>query len=308
VNSPLNMKLCLVGFGEVTQTWIDSLLASGYPRDALCVLYFPHGGKGTAEVERRAAERDVRLFLDPGHIPTRIDLFVNATNSGAIEGVFQACLPHLSAGQIWADLVSAAPAIKAACAEQAAEAGVPYVDIAMMSAAWIHGHRTPLWICGSGESAFAAWAQAQSTPIRSLGAQAGTAAKVKMCRSIILKGMAAVLIEGLIVAEKNGIADLALQCIREDLGETITDTVCTRFIAGSLLHGERRAVELRGAIDLAQRSGWQERTINSTADMLHFIATSGGREVVTRSTTPMELIAAFIGGLPEREDTPESSP
>jgi 3-hydroxyisobutyrate dehydrogenase-like beta-hydroxyacid dehydrogenase len=300
----VSTAICMVGFGEVTQTWLDTLLSSGYPREALTVLYIPHNDQGMEKARRLAAECGVRLVHAPGEVPRDVAIFVNATHAGGIESVFAACLPHLRAPQVWADLVSVAPSVKVDCAHRAAAGGVPYVDIAMMSAAWIHGHRAALWICGPGEAAFAAWSAAVGTPVTRLGEVAGKAATVKMCRSIITKGMAAALIEGLMLGEKNGVGELVLQCVREDLSPAIMDVLCSRFIAGSMLHGERRATELlNGSINLAEVSHWQERTIRSTANLLHFIGTSGGREVAGSAASakvPLQLIAEFIAQLDDR--------
>ena len=300
----MSTRICMVGLGEVTQTWLDTLLAASYPAQALTVLYIPHAGKGIERARGLAAERGVRLVHAPADVPRDVAIWVNAAHAGGIESVFNACLPHLRAPQVWADLVSVTPGVKVDCARRAAAAGVPYVDIAMMSAAWVHGHRAALWVCGSGETAFADWGKAVGTPVKCLGPEAGRAATVKMCRSIIMKGMAATLIEGLMLGEKNGVGDMVLQCVREDLSPAIVDVLCSRFIAGSMLHGERRAIELlNGSLDLAANSQWQERTIRATADLLHFIATAGGREVAGSAAStkaPLDLIAEFIAQLEQR--------
>lgn len=290
-------NLCFVGFGEVTRTWITSLTAAGYPRSALQVLYLNHGDAGVAAARARAVGYAVDLVLDPRAIRTDTDLLLHATSATALPSVFGKCLPSLRRGQLWVDVVSTAASAKERIAAEAATAGVDFVDAAMMGAAWKLGHRAALWICGPGRGRFTEWANAWGTPVVDVGPAPGTAARVKMCRSVTVKGFAAVLVEGLLLAEMNGVTDSVLQCMRDDFGNDMVELVCTRFIPGSMRHGERRAAEMKGSQELADETGWNSITIGSTARLLEFIAKSGGRELAAESSDYRELLRGLAARL-----------
>jgi len=288
--------LCFIGIGEVGYHWLRSLRDAGYPAEKLVVLYLDHGGRSDAAA-RRAAELGVALVRAPTDLPTTVEYHLHATAPAAASAVFAACLPALRSGQVWVDLNSAGPITKRSVARDAAARGVDFVDGAIMAPAWKHGHRTPVWISGSGAARFAAWGERWGTPTVPLGEQAGTAAQVKMSRSIIVKGLAASLVEGLLLAEMNGIAGPVVESLRGDFGKDLIDTLLRRFVPGTLRHGERRAMEMDGALELAEESGWEAVTLRSTATLLSRVGAVGDKDLAADPDNAMELLSELVAKL-----------
>lgn len=285
--------LCFVGFGEVTYHWLRTLTGAGYPRDALGVLYLEHRGGRESVAAARAVELGVRLARSVADVPRDRQMYLHATSPAGAYGVFEACRPLLRAGTAWIDLNSTGPTVKVRMAADAAAYGTDFVDGAIMAPAWQLGHRTPVWMSGTGTARFEAWGKAWGTPTVVVGDEAGAAARVKMCRSVIVKGIAASLVEGLLLAEMNGIADPVLESLRNDFGPEIIDTLCNRLVQGTLRHGQRRADEMAGTLDLAAESHWQPRTMHSTAALLAYAGALGSRAVVPHADDYRTLLAGL---------------
>ena len=285
--------MCFIGFGEVGYHWMRTLIEAGYPRDALCVLYLAHGGRASV-AKARAAELDVRLLHSPGEVPPGVQIHLHATAPAVARSIFDACLPSLCPGQIWVDVNSAGPVTKSRMSKEAALRGVDFVDGAIMAPAWKLGHRTPVWISGPGATRFAAWGDAWGMPTVFLGDDAGIAARVKMSRSVIVKGIAAALVEGLVLAELNGLSGPVVESLRADFGSDVIDTLCKRLVPGTLRHGERRAMEMDGALELASESGWEPVTLRSTAALLTRVGALGDKALAADSDNYKELLAALV--------------
>jgi 3-hydroxyisobutyrate dehydrogenase len=285
--------LCFIGFGEVTYHWVRTLIEAGYPRDALCVLYLDHGGRGSVATAR-SAELDVRLVHSSADVPRHVKIHIHATAPAVARRIFDACLPSLASGQIWVDVNSAGPITKSRMSDDAAPRGVDFVDGAIMAPAWKLGHRTPVWISGPGARGFAAWGEVWGTPTVFVGEHAGIAARVKMSRSVIVKGIAACLVEGLVLAEMNGLAGPVVESLRADFGSEVIDTLCKRLVPGTLRHGERRAMEMDGALELASECNWQPVTLRSTAALLSQVGALGSKDLPADSDNYAELLAALV--------------
>jgi 3-hydroxyisobutyrate dehydrogenase-like beta-hydroxyacid dehydrogenase len=128
-------------------------------------------------------------------------LSVNSAEA-AIEA-FKAGLPGLLAdGQprpdvLWADLNTASPGIKRQLAALAADAGVPFADVAMMAPVPGRGLRVPMLASGPGATRYAALLAPLGAGIEVLDGPAGLAASKKLLRSVFYKGMAASIVEAL---------------------------------------------------------------------------------------------------------------
>ena len=52
-----------------------------------------------------------------------------------------------------------------------------------------------------------------------------------------------------------------MESLRTDFGSDVIDVLCRRLVPGTLRHGERRAMEMDGALELASESGWEPVTL-----------------------------------------------
>ena len=110
----------------------------------------------------------------------------------------------LAPGQLFADLNTASPALKAELAAVVETGGAQFVDVALMGTVPGNGLLTPCLVSGSGARAYAELFRPLGTPVEVVDGEAGQAAERKLLRSVFMKGMAAAAIESLAAARAAG--------------------------------------------------------------------------------------------------------
>lgn len=219
--------MSLIGFGEAAQAF-----AGGAGWDA----------QGFDIVDRSAdfarlgvvRRRDSRSTLD------RATAVLDLVTPGATLDAARDAFSHLAPGALWFDMTSVAPATKRVAAAIIAGGGGRYVDAAIMAPVLPRRRAVPILLAGphaaDGEAALAA---AGFTDLRVVAGRVGTAAAIKMIRSVMVKGIEALTAECVIAADRAGVLDEVLGSLGSDWATT-ADYNLDRM----LVHGARRADEL----------------------------------------------------------------
>ena len=240
-------RITIAGFGEVGQAFAKALQAQGlHPR-----LYHPAPRESA---RRQAAALGLPLHVSAAEAFTDCDLVLNVAPGTQALSVAGAAAPHLKAtGSLFADLSSGAPADLRAAAGLFGAAG--YVDVAIMGAVSIHGHRTPLLASGP----FAAALVDRMVPLGFAvdvlpDSQPGDATALKLVRSVLTKGMDGVVTECLLVAEALGLRHTLLANIG-DLDRSTLSELIAMFIRTHAPHAQRRLHEVEAVEDTLQNLG-----------------------------------------------------
>ena len=216
----------------------------------------------------RAAGADVRGY-DPFHdrrdpeirqVPT-LDAAVHGADvvlslvggAAALPAAMQA-LPHAAGGTVFADLNTAAPAVKEQIAAEAERRGVPMADVAILAPVPRAAARTELLASGPGAPALAELLRPFGVPIEVLEAGAGEAARLRLLRSVFMKGLAALVIEGVGAARAVGAEEWLRDQMAGELGPDGRALV-DRVIDGTYRHAVRREHEVRDALAAIEEAG-----------------------------------------------------
>jgi len=173
----------------------------------------------------------------------------------ASSSVAAAAARSLAPGVVWADLASSSPDGKQACAQLIAAHGGRYVDGAVLGAVAAAGGRVPVLACGDGADLLAAWAPGLGLTVSTLDGPAGTAARVKLLRSVYLKGRDALIAEMNAAAEVFGLERVVAESIRGPGEEVAFPALAERVLASLAKHAERRADELSASSILLRSAG-----------------------------------------------------
>jgi 3-hydroxyisobutyrate dehydrogenase-like beta-hydroxyacid dehydrogenase len=149
-------------------------------------------------------------------------------------------------GQLYADLNTAPPSLKAELAQAVEPGGARFVDVALMGPVPGNGLRTPCLVSGSGASAYAELLSPLGVPLEVVGHEPGQAAERKLLRSVFMKGIAAAAIESLAAARAAGCEEWLhgeLAGVFEDASPALLE----RLLEGSRIHAARRVHEMRAA-------------------------------------------------------------
>jgi len=232
----------VLGFGEAGSLLARDLVAAG----AAVRGYDP----------RVAAPAGVTDTGSDAEAVTGASLVLSVNSAAEAVAAFAASLDALSPGAVWADLNTAAPAIKQRLAGMGAGHGIPVTDIAMMAPVPGNGLGVPMLASGDGAEGVAQVLRGYGANIDVLAGPAGLAATRKLLRSVFYKGMAASIVEALDAAAAAGLADWLTGHIAEDLAKQDAATL-TRLVSGTRQHAVRRGHEMAAAAEMLTGLGVQ---------------------------------------------------
>jgi 3-hydroxyisobutyrate dehydrogenase-like beta-hydroxyacid dehydrogenase len=187
-------------------------------------------------------------------------LVLSVNSAEAAAEAFKAGLPGVLVGGrprpdvVWADLNTASPGTKRQLAGLAADANVPFADVAMMAPVPGRGLRVPMLASGTGAARYAALLGPLGAGIEVLDGPAGLAASKKLLRSVFYKGMAASVVEALEAASAAGDEPWLREHIAAELAAADAATV-DRITDGTRRHAVRRTAEMAAAADMLTELG-----------------------------------------------------
>jgi 3-hydroxyisobutyrate dehydrogenase-like beta-hydroxyacid dehydrogenase len=194
------------------------------------------------------------------------DLVLSVNSSHDALPALTAAFPALTPGTVWADLNTAAPALKVALAEAAGEA-VPVVDVALMAPVPGKGLRTPMLVSGPAADTYARELTALGAQVTVQPGGVGEAISRKLLRSVFYKGLAAAVVEALAGAERAGCADWLRGDVRAELAG-FDEHALDRLVDGTHRHARRRADEMAAAAEQLRDLGVEPRIATAARDLL----------------------------------------
>jgi 3-hydroxyisobutyrate dehydrogenase-like beta-hydroxyacid dehydrogenase len=166
-------------------------------------------------------------------------------------GALQAGRAGLRSGAPWADLNTAAPAVKRELASIAEAGDIPFADVAMMAPVPGRGLRIPMLASGDGAERYARLLVPLGADLKVLAGPAGLSATKKLLRSVFYKGMATAIVGALEAARAAGHE----QWLREHIEAELTERGVPRFVDGTARHAVRRAAEMAAAAAMLTELG-----------------------------------------------------
>jgi len=231
--------IAILGLGEAGRAYAHGLRDAG----ASVRGFDPH---------RRLDGDGVVQAADVASAVAGADLVLSLAGAAAAEEVAAQALAAMTAPAVYADLNTTAPEVKARIAARAGS--VPTADAAVLAPVHRDGHRTELLASGAGAAEFARILAGFGVPVTVLDAAAGEAARLKLLRSVFMKGLAALVFEGTTAARAAGAEEWLRGQIARELGPGGEDLVA-RFLEGTPRHAERRVLEVRDALAELEASG-----------------------------------------------------
>ncbi|MEL6985200.1 MAG: NAD(P)-binding domain-containing protein, partial [Actinomycetota bacterium] len=180
------LQVCLFGLGEA-----GSLLATDLVRAGASVsAYDPAEVATPAGVTRRPHPA---LALRP--LDRSVDLVLAATGGDESRLALLQAIDAIDAGTLYADVASAAPGVKLDLADQAIRRDVEFVDVALLGMVPGNGLATPALAAGPGADRLADMVNPLGAKMEPITGPPGAATAKKLLRSVMMKGMASVLVE-----------------------------------------------------------------------------------------------------------------
>src|SRR4051812_7145973 len=237
-------KFALIGFGEAGSIFGEDLAAAGYEVAMYDVLLdSPSGRSLMLEKARRVRVRAADTFDDA---VAGASIVISAVTAASSSDVAAKAARVLRAGQVLLDINSVSPAKKLANAALVEAVGADYVEAAVMAPVPPQRLRVPMLLGGPRAAAVAQVLRDVGMNATMLSDKIGVASAVKMCRSIVIKGLEALTLESMLAARRFG----AEQEVLASLNGTFPSMGWTGKLPDYLIsrvaeHGLRRASEMR---------------------------------------------------------------
>jgi 3-hydroxyisobutyrate dehydrogenase-like beta-hydroxyacid dehydrogenase len=258
------MRIGFIGFGEAGFTIGNGLRDSGLEQLFAYDIAADTPDRGPL-IQSRAGKAGARLVESPAALAASADVLLSTvTCRSAVEAAKQHA-PHLTATHLYADLNSVSPDVKRQVAAVVAAAGALFVESAVMAPVGPYGHRVPMLLGGPGAAPFIEAMRRFDMRLQLLGAPVGTAAAVKMCRSVVVKGLEALLTECVLAAAEYDATEHVFASLQESHPGIDWKTLADYNINRLVVHGERRAREMEEVAETLRDKGVDPIMAEATA-------------------------------------------
>ena len=281
--TPTQWQIGLVGYGEVGR-----ILAEDLRRQGVAVVAYDLKldlGQGAA-LREHAAAHDVRLAASHAELAASADLIVSAVTASQAVPVAQACAPSVKPGAWFLDFNSASPGAKQRAAEAVDAAGGRYVEGAVMTSIPPYRIKVPLLLGGQHAAALQPQLAALGFAATVASDRLGVASATKMCRSVMIKGLEAMVIESFTAARHYGVEDAVIASLRETFPGIDWEKQGAYFFQRVIEHGRRRSEEVREVAKTVREAGLTPWSAEGTAERQAFVADLAEEGVFGPRTAP----------------------
>jgi 3-hydroxyisobutyrate dehydrogenase-like beta-hydroxyacid dehydrogenase len=266
---PLKWHVGLVGYGEVGRILAEDLRRQGV---AISACDIKIGTRGEAPLREHASEHGVELVVAHADLARRADFIVSAVTASQAVAVAQACAPGVRNGAWFLDFNSASPGAKQRAAGFIDAAGGRYVEGAVMTSVPPYRSKVPLLLGGRGAAALQPLLGLLGFAAKVASEKLGVASATKMCRSVMIKGMEAMVIESFTTARAYGVEDAVLTSLKETFPGIDWERQAAYFFQRVIEHGSRRSEEMREVAETVREIGLTPWSSQGTAERQAWVA------------------------------------
>jgi 3-hydroxyisobutyrate dehydrogenase-like beta-hydroxyacid dehydrogenase len=290
-------RVAVIGFGEAGGIFARVFAAAGAPRVATYDIKFD-GADGAPAMRRAAEAAGVVAAATPAEAARDADVVLAAVTASSALDAATAAAGYIAPGQIYLDVNSVAPSTKREAAARIERAGGRYVEAAVMASVPPYGIRVPMLFGGPHGRALAERLLPLGMAIEVVDREVGYVSAVKMCRSVMIKGIESLVVEAMTAAHEYGVADQVIASLDETF-PGLDWSKQAAYMAGRVVkHGRRRAEEMREAAKAVADIGLDPLMAAATAERQQWVADRVDRDRFDgRKPTIADFADVFRGEL-----------
>lgn len=254
-------SLAFIGFGEAGRILCRDLLTIGLNDIRAYDIAFSDAKSAQLRDARSAG---ITIAASTQDVVAGAEVAISAVTAGADLDVARELARTIDRDTFVIDINSVAPGTKAVAAELIDAAGGRYVEAAVMAPIPPKGLRTPILLGGKHAAAFLARTSTWKLDARPFSDRIGAASSVKMCRSIMVKGVEALALECALSAHRYGVVDEVLGSLSNIFPGQEWQQRVRYLISRALVHGKRRAEEMREVAKTIEDAGLEPTMTRST--------------------------------------------
>ncbi|MRW93556.1 DUF1932 domain-containing protein [Duganella sp. FT80W] len=266
---PKEWTIGLVGYGEVGRILAEDLRRQNI---AVCAYDLNLNDIMRAHADRRG----VMLHASHAELAAACDLVISAVTASQTLDVALACAPGMRQDAFFLDFNSASPNAKREAAVRIDATGARYVEGAVMTSIPPYRQRVPLLLGGPHAGVVSPLLNEIGFSSKVHSDQVGVASAVKMCRSVMIKGLEAMVIESFTAARAYGVEDAVLASLFESFPGIDWEKQGAYFFQRVIEHGRRRAEEMRESARTVADIGLVPHSARGTAERQAWMADLAG--------------------------------
>jgi 3-hydroxyisobutyrate dehydrogenase-like beta-hydroxyacid dehydrogenase len=248
------MKIALIGYGEVGRILAEDLVPLGHQVTAYDLKL---GGKAGNALCEHAAKARVMLAESHSTAVRGAELVLSAVTASQAVAVAQAAAPAIGKNAFFLDFNSASPGAKI----RAVMTSIPPYRI-----------KVPLLLGGPHAAALEPVVNGLGFAATVASEKLGVASATKMCRSVMIKGLEAMVIESFTTARHYGVEDAVIASLHETFPGIDWEKQATYFFQRAIEHGRRRSEEVREVAVTVREAGLKPHSAAGTAERQAWVA------------------------------------
>jgi 3-hydroxyisobutyrate dehydrogenase-like beta-hydroxyacid dehydrogenase len=255
--------IALLGFGEAAESF-----AGGWTRERRRVATYDLklDDPALAALLRRRAETVDVVPLTRDQALRGAAVVLSLVTADRVREAAAQAAPHLSPGALYIDGNSCSPGTKADAAAAVRAAGARYVDMAIMAPVRPRRHLTPVLLSGPDAAEALGALEALGMQPRLAGPLVGQASAVKMVRSVMIKGLEALVAECFLTARRAGVDEAVLASLEASDPDIRWRERGAYALDRMMVHGTRRAAEMREVATTVEDAGLPARLARATVE------------------------------------------
>jgi 3-hydroxyisobutyrate dehydrogenase-like beta-hydroxyacid dehydrogenase len=284
-------RIALVGFGEVGGIFGRDFAKQGIDVSVYDILF--HSPESRDAMLSKARDCGVRACESLAECVRNAELVISAVTASSALDVARDASKVLHAGQIFMDINSVSPGTKRADAAHVERSEAHFIESAVMAPVPPQRLKVPMLLGGKHAAEFAPRLTAIGMNATPVSESIGVASAVKMCRSVMIKGIEALAVECLFAARRYGAEDAVLASLDAtypQMGwrEKLPDYLVSRVAE----HGRRRAEEMREVAQALRDVGVDPMMAEATAERQDWLVSEMiEQNLEYRELTPFSWIA-----------------
>ncbi|MGA8935586.1 MAG: DUF1932 domain-containing protein [Pseudolabrys sp.] len=270
-------RISFVGFGEAGQAIASGLRGAGIERIAAWDILFPE--PAGAGLKAAGETMGVRMASSAGDAVRETDMVISAVTAASSVDAARSVAPHLSGRPYYLDINSVSPGRKQETANLLGD-GARYVDVAVVAAIHPARHRTPLLISGPHAEEISPLLRELEMQLTVVGPEIGSAAAIKMIRSVMIKGIEALTLECFLAASRAGVLEEVTASLKNNYPTLDWTKIADYNLERMASHGERRAAEMEESAATLRELGLDPLMVDSTVKRQREMGAIGKQKTV----------------------------
>jgi hypothetical protein len=268
--SRASLSATLIGFGEAGSILSAGLVKEGAQSVAAYDIKFDQA-EGPAMMDRAKAA-GVHPAATPAEAAAGADIIIAALTASSSVDAARMAATYIKPNQFYLDINSVSPGKKREAAAIIDGAGGKFVDVAVMAPVPPYGITVPMAVGGKWGQAVADQLIPFGFRIEVFAREIGYVSAMKMCRSVMIKGIESLIVEAMTAAVAYDVVDQVIPSLDEYFKGHDWRWQAEYMFGRVVEHGTRRAAEMREAAKTVAEIGLEPLMTAATAERQQWVA------------------------------------